>query len=73
MALCYSKLDSRAVMSHFDFVFFPLMNLGFPGGSDTQESACSTGDPGSISGSGRSPGERSDELNGNLASVNSQG
>ena len=30
---------------------------GFPGGSDRQESACSAGDPGSIPGFGRSPGE----------------
>ena len=30
---------------------------GFPGGSDGKESACSAGDLGSISGSGRSPGE----------------
>ena len=30
---------------------------GFPGGSDGKESACSVGDPGSIPGSGRSPGE----------------
>ena len=29
----------------------------FPGGSDGKESACSAGDPGSIHGSGRSPGE----------------
>ena len=29
----------------------------FPGGSDGKESACSAGDPGLISGSGRSPGE----------------
>ena len=29
----------------------------FPGGSDGKESACSAGDPGSIPGSGRSPGE----------------
>ena len=28
-----------------------------PGGSDGYESACNIGDPGSISGSGRSPGE----------------
>ena len=32
--------------------------LGFPGDSDSKESACSTGDSGSIPGSGRSPGER---------------
>ena len=31
--------------------------LGFPGGSDGKESACNAEDPGSISGSGRFPGE----------------
>ena len=31
---------------------------GFPSGSNSKESACSAGDPGSITGSGRSPGER---------------
>ena len=30
--------------------------LGFPGGSDGKESTCNVGDPGSIPGSGRSPG-----------------
>ena len=30
---------------------------GFPGGSDSKESACNTGDLGSIPGSERSPGE----------------
>ena len=35
---------------------------GFPSGSDGKESACSAGDPGSIPGSGSSPGEG----NGNL-------
>ena len=30
---------------------------GFPGGSDSKESAHNVGDPGSIPGSGRSPGE----------------
>ena len=32
-------------------------NQGFPGGSDSKETACNTGDPGSIPGSGRSSGE----------------
>ena len=32
-------------------------NLGFTGGSDGKESACKTGDLGSISRLGRSPGE----------------
>ena len=36
------------------------LSEGFPGGSDGKESACSAGDPGSIPGSGRSPGERND-------------
>ena len=31
--------------------------MGIPGGSDGKESACNVGDSGSISGSGRSPGE----------------
>ena len=30
---------------------------GFPGGSIGKESACSAGDPGSVPGLGRSPGE----------------
>ena len=36
---------------------FTLLCEGFPGGSDGKKSACSAGDPGSIPGSGRSPGE----------------
>ena len=31
--------------------------MGFPGGSDGKESACSAGDPDSIPGSRKSPGE----------------
>ena len=34
-----------------------IISLGFPGGSDEEESACSAGDLGSITGLGRSPGE----------------
>ena len=36
---------------------FPYGNMGFPGGSDSKESACNEGDPGLIPGLGRSPGE----------------
>ena len=36
---------------------FKASDLGFPGGSDGKESACNAGDPGSILGSGRPPGE----------------
>ena len=35
-----------------------VLSLGFPGGSDHKEFACSEGHRGSIPGSGRSPGER---------------
>ena len=34
----------------------PVQYLGFPGGSNGKKS-CNTGEPGSIPGSGRSPGE----------------
>jgi len=34
------------------------MTLGFPGGSDSKESACNAGDPGSIPGLGRFPEEK---------------
>ena len=36
--------------------------MGFPGGSDGKASVCNAGDPGSIPGSGRSPGEGNDNL-----------
>ena len=34
-----------------------MVPLGFPGDSDGKESACNAGDPGSIPGLGRYPGE----------------
>ena len=37
---------------------FLTASLGFPGGSDGKDSVCKAGEPGSIPGSGRSPGER---------------
>ena len=37
--------------------FFKCGILCFPGGSNSKESACNAGDPGSIPGSGRCPGE----------------
>ena len=39
-------------------VFMAILSVGFPGGSDGKESACNVGDPVSVSGLGRSPGER---------------
>ena len=37
--------------------FFCVVVLGFPGGSEVKASACKAGDPGSILGLERSPGE----------------
>ena len=39
------------------YMYFMHINMGFPGGSDGEESACNAADPGLIPGSGRSPGE----------------
>ena len=39
------------------YIMFIFLSMGFPGGSESTESACSTGDPGSVFGLGRSPGE----------------
>jgi len=39
------------------FVQIHRIHKGFPGGSDGKESACHAGDPDSIPGLGRSPGE----------------
>ena len=39
------------------YLFLLMFILGFPGGSDSKESACNAGDLGSIPGLGRSPGE----------------
>ena len=47
---------------HIYHIHFPILvlSMGFPAGSGSKESACSTGDPGSISGLARSPGEVND-------------
>ena len=36
---------------------YAYIDMGFPGGSDSKESACNAGDPGWIPGLVRSPGE----------------
>ena len=53
-------LGGRDILIYFmDSVFGAPLTLsrGFPGGSDRKASAYNVGDPGSIPGSGRSPGE----------------
>ena len=42
---------------HVDIKHRSQETLGFPSGSDSKASTCYAGDPGSIPGSGRSPGE----------------
>ena len=49
--LSQEYLGGRRRLQHLTFV------LGFPGGSDGKEFSYSAGDPGSIPGSGRYPGE----------------
>ena len=45
-----------SICASSNYKFLQLIQ-GFPGGSDGKASACNTGDPDSIPGSGRSPGE----------------
>ena len=53
------SLDTYTISSSF---YHPHYNQGCPGDSDGKESVCSAGDLGLIPGSGRSPGERNDNL-----------
>ena len=46
------QIDGETMERVTDFIF-----LGFPDGSAGKESTCNAGDPGSIPGSGKSPGE----------------
>ena len=45
------------IISNYQNVYCEHTKLATPGGSDGKTSACNEGDPGSIPGSGRSPGE----------------
>ena len=51
-----SQVISRTTHTSPCYCHLPVLG-GFPGGSTGQESACNTGDLGSIPGLGRSPGE----------------
>ena len=52
--ICYSQVF--LFISRYCFCLLVHLNI-FPSGSDGKESACSVGEPGSIPGLGRSPGE----------------
>ena len=62
----FDSLDFFELSQAADVVYILLLRnkqyciLGFPGGSDSEEAACSAGDMRSIPGSGISPGEGSD-------------
>ena len=43
--------------AHMQKTIKMVISRGFPGSSEVKASACNVGDPGSISGLGRSPGE----------------
>ena len=59
VSFAIQKLVSLTSFHFLIFVFFllPWETGVFPGGSDGKASACNAGDPGSIPGLGRSPGE----------------
>ena len=50
-------ISSSFSTQHFRQPFIGIKGEGFPGGSNGKASACNVGDPGSIPGLGRSPGE----------------
>ena len=50
-----NRLEQRPISLVYIDMHFP--RKGFPGGSGGKMSACNVGNPGSIPGSGRSPGE----------------
>ena len=57
---CYISYSAHLTLREIP-LFVPYrigLILGFPAGSDSKESACNTGDPGSIPGLRRSPGEQ---------------
>ena len=52
----YLKIELVCCIPKTNIILYKF-KVGFPGGSDGKESACNAGDLGSITGSGRSPGE----------------
>ena len=57
MLFIVSKLKKFTLTHNLLFMYYYCYFGGFPGGSDSKESACNAGDPGMIPGLGRSPGE----------------
>ena len=55
---CNNQKDGNVVPASPNRMKAPGFKRCFPGGTDSKESACSAGDPGSTPGSGRSPWRR---------------
>ena len=55
LTICLSMLLQNGIISFF--LWLSSIPPGFPGDSDSKESACNAEDPGSVPGSARSPGE----------------
>ena len=55
--ICKLHIQQRGLVSRLYKELSKLSGMDFPDGSDYKASACNAGDPGSIPGSGRSPGE----------------
>ena len=59
--LIYNVSDIQQMVQiyiYISYIYFQIyIYKGFPGGSDSKESACNAGNPCLFSGSGRSPGE----------------
>ena len=53
----YIYINYNFLKCYIMYTLIYVIYRGFPGGSEGNESACNEGDPGSIPGSGRSPGE----------------
>ena len=51
------KIKKITVKNYSNYITIFKSPMGFPCGSAGKESTCSAGDPGSVPGSGRSPGE----------------
>ena len=58
MFMCLIRFFLNLSFKYYHFIRHNTLECTLPGGSDGKASACNAGDPGSIPGSGRSPGER---------------
>ena len=60
LSQAFIKHSRKAFVYIHIYIYIYIYIRGFPSGSDGKASACNVGDPGSIPGLGRSPGEGND-------------